>query len=127
MDLSGGLLIRKGYERSEADVKHELISPLLKRVAPSMSSILFHMEWNGEAEYASSLIVESSTERRIHRPGAKPSVDYCLVGRTEGEILYKVAVEVKMTTWANWPIIWAHWGRWGAAIWGLVSSWTKPE
>ena len=40
IEMSGGLLIRRGYERSEADVRHELISPLLKRVAHSMSEIV---------------------------------------------------------------------------------------
>ena len=81
-----------------SDIK--LISPLLKRVSHSMSSYVApYMECNGKsaAEYASSLIVESSTERRLHTPGAKPAVDYCLVGRMEDEILYKVPVEVKKT------------------------------
>ena len=33
-------------------------------------------------------------------PGAKPRVDYCLVGHMEGEVVYKVPVEAQkfMTT-----------------------------
>ena len=44
-----------------------------------------------------SLVVESTTEMRLHTPGSKPTVDYCLVGRTENprQILYKVPVEAK--------------------------------
>ena len=98
IEMSGGLLIRRGYERSEADIRNELISPLLKRVAHSMSSFVAPMEWDGESEYASSLVVESNTERRLHTPGSKPAVDYCLVGRTgRDQIVYKVPVEVKKT------------------------------
>ena len=100
MEMSGGLLIRGGYQRSEADVRQELISPLLKRVAHSMSSFVApYMEYNEEsaAEYASSLIVECNTEIGLHEPGTKPAVDYCLVGRMGDEILYKVPVEAKKT------------------------------
>jgi hypothetical protein len=54
------------YEKSEADVRHELISPLLKRVARSMSEIVLPATNPEEQEYASSLVVESTTERRLH-------------------------------------------------------------
>ena len=53
IEMSGGLLIRRGYERSEPDIRNELISPLLKRVAHSMCSFLApNMKWDGESEYA---------------------------------------------------------------------------
>ena len=80
---------------SEADVRHELISPLLKRVPHSMSEIVLPASNPEEQEYALSLVVESATERRLHTPGSKPTVDHCLVGRTERQILYKVPVEAK--------------------------------
>ena len=36
------------------------------------------------------VLVESNTERRLHTPGSKPAVDYCLVGRTgRDQIVYK--------------------------------------
>ena len=61
--MSCGLLVRRGYERSEADVRHELISLLLKRVARSMSEIVLPATNPEEQEYASSFVVKSTTER----------------------------------------------------------------
>lgn len=39
-----------------------------------------------------------NTERREHTPWAKPRVDYCLVARINGKVLYKVPLEVKTHT-----------------------------
>ena len=91
-------MVRPGYERTEADVRYQLISPLLKRVAHSMSFLVppaSNEDQDDDPVYASSLTVEKATERRIHIPGAKPRVDYCFVGYKGDEILYTIAVETK--------------------------------
>ena len=94
IDMSGGLLMRPGHVRSEAEVRHELISPLLRRVAHSMSSVAPPEGWH-EPAFSSVLNVECATESCLHRRGAKPSVDYTLVGHCRGKLLYRVPVEVK--------------------------------
>ena len=78
-EMSGGLLVRPGHVRSEAEVKHELFSPLLQRVAHALSSVTPPEGWEGIV-HSSTLHVETVMERRLHTPGAKPRVDYTLVG-----------------------------------------------
>ena len=80
-DMSSGLLVRSGgHQKSEAEVRQELISPLLRRVAHCMSSVVAPEGWNGGPVYSSALNVETNTESRPRIPGAKPRVDYMLVG-----------------------------------------------
>ena len=94
-EISGGLCIRSGYERSEAEVKHELIAPFLKRIAHAVSAVVAPSGWEGGSEFTSLLNVESKTEERRHTRGAKPRVDYTLCGHVGGEAVYHVPVEVK--------------------------------
>ena len=94
-EISGGLCIRSEYERSEAEVKHELIAPFLKRIAHAVSAVVAPSGWEGGSEFTSLLNVESKTEERRHTRGAKPRVDYTLCGHVGGEAVYGVPVEVK--------------------------------
>ena len=82
-------------------VRQELISPLLRRVAHCMSSVVAPDGWNGGSVYSSALNVETNTESRPHIPGAKPRVDYMLVGHDGSDVLYRVPVEVKKVITKN--------------------------
>lgn len=78
LEMSGGLTVHLGYERTEADVRYQLISPLLKHVAHSMASLVppaSNEDRDDDPVYASSLTVEIPTERRIHIAEAKPHID----------------------------------------------------
>ena len=48
-----------------------------------------------EFVYSSTLYIETQAEARQHTCGAKPRVDYTLVGHINGEVIYSVVVEVK--------------------------------
>ena len=39
VEISGGLLARPGHQRNEAEVRHKLLTPLLRRIAHSLSTI----------------------------------------------------------------------------------------
>ena len=94
-DMSSGLLVRSGgHQKSEAEVRQELISPLLRRVAHCMSSVVAPEGWNGGPVYSSALNVETNTESRPRIPGAKPRVDYMLVGHDGSDVLYREAKKV---------------------------------
>ena len=95
-DMSSGLLVRSGgHQKSEAEVCQELISPLLRRVAHCMSSVVAPEGWNGGPVYSSALNVETNTESRPRISGPKPHVDYMLVGHDGSDVLYRVPVEAK--------------------------------
>ena len=70
IDLSCGLFVDPGRPLSEAEVRHELISPLLKRIAHSIPSIPEPKGIEGkkadEPVYTSSLNVEVVTELRLN-------------------------------------------------------------
>ena len=59
-------------------------------------------EWDCGQVFSSALTVESNTEEREHTPGAKPRVDSCLVAHVNGEVLYKVPVDVKKRQLAHY-------------------------
>ena len=49
IEMSAGLVVRiKGRSRSEAEVRHELVSPLLRRLAHCVSSMAAPVGWGGE-------------------------------------------------------------------------------
>lgn len=96
IDLSCGLFVDPGRPLSEAEVRHELISPLLKRIAHSIPYILEPKGIEGdEPVYTSSLNVEVVTESRCHVRGAKPRVDYVFSGTRGDTTLYTIPTEVK--------------------------------
>ena len=47
IEMSAGFVLRTGHARIEAEVRHELISPLLSRVAHCMSSMNSPEGWDG--------------------------------------------------------------------------------
>ena len=63
IEMSAGLVIRPGRVRSEAEVRHELVSPLLQRVAHCVSSMAAPDGWDRG-------IVFSYFERREEHQGA---------------------------------------------------------
>ena len=88
IEMSAGLVVRHGRTRSEAEVRHELVSPLLRRIAHCVSSMAAPEGWDEGVVYSSHLNVETSTEDRPHTPGPKPRVDYTLCGHSSGKLLY---------------------------------------
>ena len=82
IEMSAGLVVRHGRTRSEAEVRHELVSPLLRRIAHCVSSMAAPEGWDEGIVYSSLLNVETSTEDRPHTPGPKPRVDYTLCGHS---------------------------------------------
>ena len=92
IEMSAGLVVRPGRVRSEAEVRHELVSPLLQRVAHCVSSMAAPDGWDG---VSSILNVEKNTEERRHTPGQKPRVDYTLCGHASGDLFYRLPFEVK--------------------------------
>ena len=94
-ELSGGLMVRQGRVQSEAEVKHELIVPLLRRIAHSMSMVYAPDSLNGRSLCESTLNVEFQTEKKAHKRGPKPRVDYALAGHIEDKLLYRIFVEIK--------------------------------
>lgn len=98
VELSSGLFVNPGRPLSEAEVRHDLISPLLRRIAHSIPSLPEPEHEGLEVDkqlYSSSLNVKVATGSRCHVPGAKPRVDYVLTG-TVGDTLYNnIPTEVK--------------------------------
>ena len=95
MELSGGLLDRPDHTRTEAEIRHQLITPLLRRIAHSLSSLKAPEGCTAGAENSSGLHFEAKTQEWANVPGAKPCVDYLLTGQMEDKYLYLIPVEVK--------------------------------
>ena len=81
--------------RSEADVRCELITPLLRKVAHSIYTVAAPDSSEGGSTFSSLLNVETKTEGRLHSPGAKPRVDYTLMGYVREKPIYCIPVEAK--------------------------------
>ena len=92
IEMSVGLVVRPGRE---AEVRHELVSPLLQRVAHCVSSMAAPAGWDGGIVFSSIFNVEKNTEERRHTPGQKPRVDYTLCGHASGDLFYRIPFEVK--------------------------------
>jgi hypothetical protein len=73
-------MMRPGHARSEAEVRYELITPLLRKVAHSVAIAGAPEGWEPGAVFSSVLNVERLTEERLNMRGAKPRVDYTLAG-----------------------------------------------
>ena len=96
-DLSPGLSICK-VTKNEAEVRHYLLTPLLKKTAHAASMTLSPedcpcLEYCSVLGMETTLAVESSS-----KPGRKPAVDYTLIGYVESDTLYVIPVEAKATT-----------------------------
>ena len=84
-----------GYEWAEAEIRHELITPLLRRIAHSISTMDEPPGCAPGSTYSSALHFETKTQEWPHVPGVKPRVEYLLTGQKEGKVLYLIPVEVK--------------------------------
>ena len=93
-DLSPGLSICK-VTKNEAEVRHYLLTPLLKKTAHAASMTLSPedcpcLEYCSVLGMETTLAVESSS-----KPSRKPAVDYTLIGYVESDALYVIPVEAK--------------------------------
>ena len=100
VDICSGVQLDKEAEKSEAEVRYLLLTPLLQKVAHSSTPLSLPKEWGADLEsvfYYSSVYFEVVTEARRNTPGAKPKVDHALTGYTadNSDILYEVPVEAK--------------------------------
>ena len=93
VEISGGLL--PCGDRSEAEVRHELLTPLLRRIAYSLSSIEAPEGVEPGSEYWSALEYEYQTEERPSTRGSKPRVDYVMTGQVNGKLLFQIPIETK--------------------------------
>ena len=97
MDVSGGLMVRDS-SRNVAEVRHLLLTPLLRSVAHCMAMMRSPETYDKDSlEYFSAFSLEENAERRTNRRGRKPQVDYALTAHTDGgEPLYVIPVEGKI-------------------------------
>ena len=95
-DLTCGILGAGEAERSrrtsEAEVRVQLLDPLLKRLAHSAQCIA--VEGSTGEVFSSSLSVEVNTVE-TRRPGRRPQVDYLLSAHAGKTLLYCVPIEAK--------------------------------
>ena len=76
-------MVRQGYERTEANVRYQLISSLLKHVPHSMASLVPSAYNEDRDVYASSPTVEKQPIDEFILLGQNPGVDYYFVRFTE--------------------------------------------
>ena len=88
-----GILVRPGHQHSEAEISHNLITPLLRCIAHSLSAIV--PPEGCEGEFSSALQFEVMTQANPHMAGEKPRVHYLLSGQVGDKYLYVIPVEVK--------------------------------
>ena len=87
-----------GDQRSKAEVRHQLLTPLLSWAA-HYAHIIDKPSTVGEGEgfeYSSQFSFEPSTENRPGRKGRKPQVDYAISGHIGDHPLYQMAAEAKV-------------------------------
>ena len=84
---------------SESRLRKVLLTPLLQKVAHSVSIMKVPQSYSGEEEgYVTNVLVEHVTESRQGVRGNKPSVDYTLtafVNKDSSEPLFMIPVETK--------------------------------
>ena len=88
VDICGGFL--PCCDRSEAEVRNELLTPLLRRIAYSLSSIEAPEGVEAGSVYWSALEYEYKTEERPSTRGSKPRVDYVMTGQVNGKLLSQI-------------------------------------
>ena len=71
MELGEGILVRPGHRHSETEIRHDLITPLLRRMAHSFSTLVPPEGCEGKVK----------TQENSHMPGEKTRVDYLLSGQ----------------------------------------------
>ena len=100
-DLASGL-VHTDQKKSEVEICHDLLTPLLSWAAHYAHITLSPETVNSEGEpstfeYASAFELEPKTEWRPNTRGRNPQVDFALVGCVDGEPIYEIAVEAKAT------------------------------
>ena len=80
-DLSAGLVVKDNDQRSEAEVRHQLLTPLLSWTAhyAHVTKTPATLEEEVSFEYSSQFDFEVATDHKSTR-GRKPQVDYALSG-----------------------------------------------
>ena len=95
-ELSAGLVIHRGPPRNEAEVRHQLLTPLLNKAAHCASMMKAPGDFKGsEIEYSSEFNLETKTDSS-GTPGRKPEVDYLLSGYVGNEAVYRIPAESKV-------------------------------
>ena len=94
-ELSAGLVDQTHRVRSEAELRHELLTPLLLWASHFAHATTAPTAFEGEGFFETTFEFEPITEGRQQRRGRKPQVDYALVGHVGGDSLYEVPAEVK--------------------------------
>ena len=89
-DLADGFTTER--ERNEAEVRAQLLEPLLKKIAHSVECM--SIGGGTGLHYSSGLSMEVKTEQRA-RLGHRPQVDYVLSAHAQGRLIYCVPVAVK--------------------------------
>ena len=95
-ELSAGLVVHSGPSRNEAEVRHELLTPLLNRAAHCSSIMKALGDFKGsEVEYSSEFNFEMKTDSS-GTPGWDPEVDHLLSGYVGNEAVYRIPAESKV-------------------------------
>ena len=95
-ELSAGLEVHHGPPRNEAEVRHQLLTPLLNKAAHCASMMKAPGDFNGaEMEYSSQFNLETKTDS-TGTPGRNPEVDYLLSGYVGNEAVYRIPAESKV-------------------------------
>ena len=99
-ELSAGL-VHPGPPRNEAEVRHQLLTPLLNKAAHCASMMKAPGDFNGaEMEYSTHFNLETKTDS-TGTPGRKPEVDYMLSGYVGNEAVYRIPAESKVKMQAS--------------------------
>ena len=93
--MAAGLVDQTHRRRSKAELRHELLTPLLLWASHFAHATTTPTAFEGECLFETAFELEPITERREQRRGRKPQVDYALVGHVGGDSLYEVPAEVK--------------------------------
>ena len=93
-ELTGGIVGEAKRWASEAEVRVQLLDPLLKRMAYSAQCIAVE-GYTGDV-FSSALSIEVNTEEP-ERPGRRPQVDYLMSAHAGETLLYCIPVEAKST------------------------------
>ena len=95
-ELSAGLEVHPGPPRNEAEVRHQLLTPLLNKATHCASMMKAPGDFNGaEMEYSTQFNLETKTDS-TGTPGRKPEVDYLLSGYVGNEAVYRIPAESKV-------------------------------
>ena len=100
-ELSAGLVVHTGPPRNEAEVGHQLLTPLLNRAAHCASMMKAPGDCKGsKIEYSSEFNLETKTDSS-GTPGRKPEVYYLLSGYVGNEAVYRIPAESKVKMQAS--------------------------